>query len=105
MGAGGHRLFAATGLPIEAMQVSQMVDRVMAISEGTRIYLLAPIARDRKGEYKKEFADLLKKGYQRVKVDGAYYAIEEAPTLDKKFKHTIDVVVDRLAVKAGCKRA
>jgi excinuclease ABC subunit A len=91
----------ATGLPIEAMQVSQMVDRIMAIPEGARIYLLAPIARDRKGEYKKEFADLLKKGYQRVKVDGEYYAIEDAPALDKKFKHDIDVVVDRLAVKAG----
>ena len=91
----------ATGLPIEAMQVSQMVDRVMEIEDGTRIYLLAPIARDRKGEYKKEFADLLKKGYQRVKVDGTYYALEEVPALDKKFKHDIDVVVDRLAVKAG----
>jgi excinuclease ABC subunit A len=91
----------ATGLPIEAMQVSQMVDRVMEIPEGTRLYLLAPIARDRKGEYRKEFADLLKKGYQRVKVDGQYYAIEDAPTLDKKYKHTIDVVIDRLAVKAG----
>ncbi|HWA21751.1 MAG TPA: excinuclease ABC subunit UvrA, partial [Caulobacterales bacterium] len=91
----------ATGLPIEAMQVSQMVDQIVALPEGARVYLLAPIARDRKGEYKKEFADLLKKGYQRVKVDGEYYALEDAPNLDKKFKHTIDVVVDRLAIKAG----
>jgi excinuclease ABC subunit A len=91
----------ATGLPIQAMQVSQMVDRVMEIPEGARIYLLSPIARDRKGEYKKEFADLLKKGYQRVKVDGTYYPIEDVPSLDKKFKHTIEVVIDRLAVKAG----
>ncbi len=90
-----------TGLPIAAMQVSQMVDQIVALPEGVRVYLLAPIARDRKGEFKKEFADLLKKGYQRVKVDGEYYALEEAPNLDKKFKHTIDVVVDRLAIKAG----
>ncbi len=91
----------ATGLPIEAMQVSQMVDQIVALPEGARVYLLAPIARDRKGEYKKEFAELLKKGYQRVKVDGEYYALEDAPNLDKKFKHTIDVVVDRLAIKPG----
>jgi len=91
----------ATGLPIEAMQVSQMVDRVMALPEGTRLYLLAPMVRGRKGEYKKELAELLRRGYQRAKIDGAYYALEEAPTLDKKLKHDIDVVVDRIAVKAG----
>ncbi|MET0182967.1 MAG: excinuclease ABC subunit UvrA, partial [Caulobacterales bacterium] len=91
----------ATGLPIEAMQVSQMVDRVMELSEGTRIYLLAPVARDRKGEFKKELAELQKKGYQRAKIDGEFYELEDAPALDKKFKHTIEVVVDRLAVKAG----
>jgi excinuclease ABC subunit A len=91
----------ATGMPIEAMQVSQMVDRIMALPEGTRLYLLAPIARDRKGEYKKEMAELLKKGYQRAKIDGQFYELSEPPTLDKKFKHDIDVVIDRIAVKAG----
>jgi excinuclease ABC subunit A len=91
----------ATGEPIEAMQVSQMVDRVMSLMEGTRLYLLAPIVRDRKGEYKKELAELLKKGYQRAKIDGEYYTLEDAPALDKKLKHDIDVVVDRIAVKAG----
>ncbi len=91
----------ATGLPIEAMQVSQMVDAILAIPEGTRLYLLAPIVRDRKGEYKKELAELLRKGYQRAKIDGEYYALEDVPALDKKQKHDIDVVVDRLAVKPG----
>jgi excinuclease ABC subunit A len=91
----------ATGQPIAAMQVSEMVDRIMALPEGTRLYLLAPIARDRKGEYKKEMAELLKKGYQRAKIDGEFYELSEPPTLDKKFKHDIDVVVDRIAVKAG----
>ena len=91
----------ATGQPIAAMQVSEMVDRIMALPEGTRLYLLAPIARDRKGEYRKEMAELLKKGYQRAKIDGAYYELSEPPTLDKKFKHDIDVVIDRIAVKPG----
>ena len=91
----------ATGLPIEAMQVSQMVDRIMTLPEGTRLYLLAPIARDRKGEYKKEMAELLKKGYQRAKIDGELHELAEPPTLDKKLKHSIEVVVDRIAVKAG----
>ncbi|MDX2238782.1 MAG: excinuclease ABC subunit UvrA [Hyphomonadaceae bacterium] len=91
----------ATGLPIEAMQVSQMVDKILEIPEGKRILLLAPIVRDRKGEYKKELAELLKKGYQRAKIDGEFYALEDAPALDKKLKHDIDVVVDRLAVKPG----
>jgi excinuclease ABC subunit A len=89
----------ATGLPIESQTVSQMVDRVLALPEGTRLYLLAPIARGRKGEYRKEFAELQKKGFQRVKVDGRFYEIAEAPTLDKKFKHDIDVVVDRVVVR------
>src|SRR5512134_3980214 len=89
----------ATGLPIESQTVSQMVDRVLALPEGTRLYLLAPIARGRKGEFKKELADLQKKGFQRVKVDGTFYEIDEAPKLDKKFKHDIDVVVDRLVVR------
>ncbi|MTD93497.1 excinuclease ABC subunit UvrA [Hyphomicrobium sp. xq] len=90
----------ATGLPIESQTVSQMVDRVLALPEGTRLYLLAPIARGRKGEFKKELAELQKKGFQRVKVDGTFYEIDEAPKLDKKFKHDVDVVVDRLVVRA-----
>jgi len=89
----------ATGLPIESQTVSQMVDRVMALPEGTRLYLLAPVVRGRKGEYRKELADFMKKGYQRVKVDGVFYEIAEVPALDKKFTHDIDVVVDRLVVR------
>ncbi len=91
----------ATGLPIEAQQVSEMVDRIMTMEDGTRAYLLAPIVRDRKGEYRKEFAELKKSGFQRVKVNGEFYELDEPPTLDKKFRHNIDVVVDRLVVKEG----
>jgi len=91
----------ATGLPIEAQQVQDMVDRVMAMAEGTRAYLLAPIVRDRKGEYRKEFLDLRKQGFQRVKVDGAFHELDDPPTLDKKLRHDIDVVVDRIVVRAG----
>ncbi|MBK0400042.1 excinuclease ABC subunit UvrA [Limibaculum sp. M0105] len=91
----------ATGLPIEAQQVQDMVDRVMAMPEGTRAYLLAPVVRDRKGEYRKEFAELRKQGFQRVKVNGQFYEIEDAPELDKKFRHNIDVVVDRIVVREG----
>ncbi len=91
----------ATGLPIEAQQVQDMVDRVMAMEQGTRAYLLAPIVRDRKGEYRKEFLELRKQGFQRVKVDGQFYELDEPPTLDKKFRHDVDVVVDRLVVKEG----
>jgi excinuclease ABC subunit A len=91
----------ATGLPIEAQQVSQMVDAVMALPEGTRAYLLAPIVRDRKGEYRKEFADLRKAGFQRVKVNGTFHELESPPELDKKFRHDIDVVVDRIVVRDG----
>ncbi|AWB48428.1 excinuclease ABC subunit A [Gemmobacter aquarius] len=91
----------ATGLPITAMQVQDMVDAVMAMEEGARAYLLAPIIRDRKGEYKKEFLELRKQGFQRVKVNGAFYELEEPPTLDKKFRHNIDVVVDRIVVRDG----
>ncbi len=90
----------ATGLPIESQTVSQMVDRVLVLPEGTRLYLLAPIARGRKGEYKKELAELQKKGFQRVKVDGKFYEIPDVPALDKKIKHDIDVVVDRVVVRA-----
>ena len=91
----------ATGKPIEAQQVQDMVDRVMAMEEGTRAFLLAPIVRDRKGEYRKEFLELRKQGFQRVKVDGTFYDLDEPPTLDKKFRHDIDVVVDRLVIKEG----
>ncbi|WP_417699264.1 excinuclease ABC subunit UvrA [Pseudophaeobacter sp.] len=91
----------ATGEPIEAQQVQDMVDRVMTLEEGTRGFLLAPIVRDRKGEYKKEFLELRKQGFQRVKVDGEFYELDEPPTLDKKFRHDIDVVVDRLVVREG----
>ncbi|MEP1520052.1 excinuclease ABC subunit UvrA [Ascidiaceihabitans sp.] len=91
----------ATGKPIEAQQVQDMVDRVMTMEEGTRAYLLAPIIRDRKGEYRKEFIELRKQGFQRVKVDGAFYELDEPPTLDKKFRHDIDVVVDRIVVREG----
>jgi excinuclease ABC subunit A len=89
----------ATGLPIESQIVSQMVDRVLALPEGTRLYLLAPVVRGRKGEYKKELAEYLKKGFQRVKIDGTFHELAEAPTLDKKFPHDIDVVVDRIVVR------
>jgi excinuclease ABC subunit A len=91
----------ATGLPIEAQTVSQMVDRIMAMGEGTRLYLLAPIVRGRKGEYRKDLADLQKKGFQRVKVDGTLHEIDEVPTLNKKLKHDIEVVVDRVVVREG----
>jgi len=89
----------ATGLPITSQTVSEMVDKVMAQPEGTRLLIMAPLARNRKGEFRKEFADLQKKGFQRVKVDGEFYEIAEAPSLDKKFKHDIDVVVDRVVVR------
>src|SRR5947207_11292814 len=89
----------ATGLPIESQTISQMVDRILALPEGTRLYLLAPVVRGRKGEYRKELAEFLKKGYQRVKVDGKFYEIAQVPPLDKKFTHDIDVVVDRIVVR------
>ncbi len=89
----------ATGEPISAMTISQMVDRIMALGEGTRLYLLAPIARGRKGEFKKELAELQRAGFQRVKVDGQLYQVEDVPALKKNFKHDIEVVVDRLVVR------
>ncbi|MGV6800539.1 MAG: excinuclease ABC subunit UvrA [bacterium] len=91
----------ATGLPITSQSISEMVDRLMQSPEKSRFYLLAPIIRGRKGEYKKEFAELLKKGFQRVKVDGAFYDIADVPTLNKKMKHDVDVVVDRIIIKDG----
>ena len=89
----------ATGLPIESQTISQMVDRILALPEGTRLYLLAPVVRGRKGEYRKELAEFMKRGYQRVKVDGKFYEIAAVPALDKKFTHDIDVVVDRVVVR------
>jgi excinuclease ABC subunit A len=89
----------ATGLPIESQTVSQMVDKVLALPEGTRLMLLAPVVRGRKGEYRKELAEWQKKGFQRVKINGQVTEIGEAPKLDKKFKHDIDVVVDRIVVR------
>ena len=91
----------ATGLPIEAQTVSQMVDRVLAMPEGTRLLLLAPVVRDRKGEYRKELADLQRRGFTRVKVDGTLYEIGEVPALNRKLKHGIEAVVDRVIVKPG----
>ncbi len=89
----------ATGLPIESQTVSQMVDRVLDLPQGTRLYLLAPAVRGRKGEYRKELAEFQKKGFQRVKIDGTFYEIADAPALDKQIKHDIDVVVDRIIVR------
>ncbi len=91
----------ATGLPITAQTVSQMVDRVMALPEGTRAFLLAPAVQGRKGEYRKELQEWQRSGYTRVRIDGEFYPIEEAPALDKKYKHDIEVVVDRIVVKDG----
>ncbi len=91
----------ATGLPIEAQSVSQMVDRVMAMPDGTRLLLLAPVVRDRKGEYRKELAELQRKGFTRVKVDGTLMEIGEVPALNKKIKHEIEAVVDRVVVREG----
>ena len=91
----------ATGLPIEAQTVSQMVDRVMAMPEGTRLLLLAPAVRGKKGEYKKELAEFQRRGFERVKVNGTLYQIGEVPALSKKLKHDIEVVVDRIVVREG----
>ncbi len=91
----------ATGLPIESQTVSQMVDRILAMKDGTRLLLLAPIVRGRKGEYRKELQDLQKRGFQRIKLDGKMVEIEAAPALDKKLKHDLEVVVDRVVVRGG----
>src|SRR6266851_1065970 len=91
----------ATGLPIEAQTVSQMVDRVMAMKEGTRLLLLAPVVRGRKGEYRKELAELQRRGFTRVKVDGTLYEIAEVPSLNRKIRHEIEAVVDRVVVRDG----
>ena len=89
----------ATGLPIESQTVSQMVDRLLTLPKGTRLYLLAPVVRGRKGEYRKDLAEFLKKGFQRAKIDGAFHEIPDAPALDKKLKHDIDIVVDRVVIR------
>ena len=91
----------ATGLPIESQTVSQMVDRTMALAEGTKLYILAPVVRNRKGEFKKDLAEYMRLGFQRAKINGEIVRIEDAPDLDKKFKHDIDVVVDRVVVRDG----
>jgi len=91
----------ATGLPIEAQTVSQMVDRVLAMPEGTRLLILAPVVRGRKGEFRKEFAEYQRRGFERIKVNGTLHLIAEAPKLDKKLKHDIEVVVDRIVVRDG----
>ena len=91
----------ATGLPIESQTVSQMVDKITALPDGERLLLLAPVVRDRKGEYRKEIGEWQRAGYQRLKIDGTFYPIEDAPVLDKKFKHDIDIVVDRIVTKPG----
>ena len=93
----------ATGMPIESQSVSQMVDAILEIKEGTRLLLLAPIIRGRKGEFKKEIADLRKKGFQRIKINGEVYQIDEVPTLDKKLKHDLEVVVDRVVIRPSIK--
>ena len=90
----------ATGLPIESQTVQQMVDRILAMPEKTRLFLLAPVVRGRKGEYRKELADFQKRGFQRVKIDGQFYEIPDAPPLDKKLKHDIEIVVDRIVVRS-----
>ncbi|EKE09144.1 MAG: hypothetical protein ACD_16C00211G0001 [uncultured bacterium] len=89
-----------TGLPIQSQTVSEMVDRLMELPQGTRLYLLAPIVRGRKGEYKKEISDLRKQGFQRLKIDGTLYEIDAPPTLNKKVKHDIEVVVDRIIIRS-----
>ena len=89
----------ATGLPIRSQTVSQMVDILLGMDDGTRLYLLAPVIRGRKGEYRKELADYHRKGFSRVRIDGEIYDLDATPELDKKRKHTIELVVDRLVIK------
>jgi len=92
-----------TGMPIESQSVSQMVDAILNMKEETRLLLLAPVIRGRKGEFKKEINDLRKKGFQRIKIDGVIYQIDEVPSLDKKFKHDLEVVVDRVVIRPSIK--
>ena len=92
-----------TGLPIKSQTITEMVDQALKLKKDSKVYLLAPIIRERKGEYRKEFSELLKKGFQRVKVDGEFYEISDVPNLKKNFKHNIDVVVDRLVINDDIK--
>tara|TARA_Y100001970_G_scaffold21734_1_gene24868 strand:- start:3143 stop:5782 length:2640 start_codon:yes stop_codon:yes gene_type:complete len=92
-----------TGLPIKSQTITEMVDQALKLKKNSKVYLLAPIIRERKGEYRKEFSELLKKGFQRVKVDGEFYEISDVPNLKKNFKHNIDVVVDRLVINDDIK--
>ena len=102
-------LYARIGIPhcpkcgrrIERQSIDQVVDQVMALGEGTRVHIIAPAVRGRKGEHAKLLESIRKEGYGRVRVDGTVYDIGDVPPLDKKFKHTIDVVVDRLVIRPG----
>ena len=89
----------ATGLPITSQTVSQMVDNLLAMEDGTRLYLLAPIVRGRKGEYRKELAELMQKGFTRARIDGEFHELDDLPALDKKKKHDIEIVVDRIVIR------
>jgi excinuclease ABC subunit A len=95
----GVPISPATGLPIESQTVQEIVDRILSFKEGTKLHLLSPLVRGRKGEYRKELDSLQKQGFQRVKIDGTVYLLEDLPTLDKKKKHDIAVVVDRLVIR------
>src|SRR6201999_1808494 len=95
----GHPHCHICGKPVQGQSAEQSIDQILTLDEGTRLYLLAPIVRGRKGEYRKELAELQKKGFQRAKVDGKFYDLNATPTLDKKLKHDISIVVDRIAVK------
>jgi excinuclease ABC subunit A len=88
-----------TGLPIEAQTVSQMVDAIMGMKKDTRLYILAPIVRRRKGEYRRELLELQKRGFQRIKIDGEMYEIDDAPSLEKNLWHNIEVIVDRVIIR------
>ena len=89
----------ATGLPITAQTTSQMVDRILAMPPESKLMILAPVVRGRKGEYKREMLEWRKKGFQRLRVNGKFYEIDGVPSLDKQLKHTIDIVVDRIKLK------
>ena len=89
----------ATNKPIESQSVSQIVDNILKKKDGDKFYLLAPLIKGRKGEYKKEITEMIKKGFERFKIDGKIYLTEELPELDKKFKHSIEIVIDRIEIK------
>jgi excinuclease ABC subunit A len=87
------------GRPISGQSIDSIVEQILALPAGTRFTINAPVVRDRKGEFRDRFDELRNEGFSRVKVDGTQYSLDEPPTLDKKFKHTIEVVVDRLVIK------